>query len=325
MIARRNLLGAAAVALAVPARAEQAAPVPVPVTFIVAYGPGSANDIIVRLVQPGLAAQLGQPVVIENRAGAGGTIGTGAVARARPDGQTLGLASTATSAINPALFRGLPYDTNRDFALVGLLAETPNLLIVPPASPVSTAEELARHITAASAPLRFSSPGNGTTQHLNGVQFALLAGGEAEHIPYRGPPEGVQGVAAGEVEFGFASLPSAIAQLRAGRVRALGITGAAPFPEVPDVPTLASLGLAALRDGGVWFGIVVPRDTPAPRLARLREAVSVLRADPELRQRLVAAGYAPLPPRPTPDEEAFVTGQVQAWGALVARSGARID
>ena len=323
MIRRRALAGAALLALPVPARAQR--PPGGTITFVVAYGPGSANDIIVRLIQPALAASLGQPVVVENRPGGGGTIGTGVVARAAADGQTLGLASTATSAINPALFRELPYDTRRDFALAGLLAETPNLLIVPPGSPATTARSLAGGIAAGALPPRFSSPGNGTTQHLNGVGFALLAGGAAEHVPYRGPAEGVQGVAAGEVEFGFASLPSAIAQLRAGRVRALGITGAERFPETPDVPTLDSLGFPTLRDGGVWFGVVAPRATPAPRLAQLRGAVAAVRADPGLRERLLAAGYAPLPSRTAAEEEAFVAAQISDWGTLVARSGARID
>ncbi|MDO9711489.1 Bug family tripartite tricarboxylate transporter substrate binding protein [Paracraurococcus lichenis] len=323
MMHRRGLLAAAATALATPALADWAAQRPI--TFVVAYGPGSANDIVVRLVQPGLSARLGQPVVIENRAGGGGTVGTAAVARARPDGHTLGLASTATTAINPALFRDLPYDPGRDFALAGLLAETPNLLIVPPTSPHASVQALAEGILAARAPLRHSSPGNGTTQHLNAVQFSRLVRGETEHVPYRGPAEGVQGVAAGEVEFGFASLPSALPQLRAGRVRALGITGAAPFPTAAEVPLLAELGYPPLRDGGVWFGIVVPRGTPAPVLDGLRNAVAAVRADPALAPLLIAAGYAPLPPRSLTEEEAFVARQIASWGDLVVRSGARIN
>jgi tripartite-type tricarboxylate transporter receptor subunit TctC len=320
---RRGLLAAGLATLATPALAGWAPSRPV--TFIVAYGPGSANDILVRLVQPALAERLGQPVVIENRPGAGGTVGTGAVVRARPDGHLLGLGSTATTAINPALFRNLPYNPGRDLQLVGLLAETPNLLVVPPGAPFADTAALARRLAGAGPTLRFSSPGNGTTQHLNGVEFIRAAQGRGEHVPYRGPAEGVQGVAGGEVEFGFASLPSAITQVRSGRLRALGITGAAAFPELPEVPTLATTDFPTLRDAGVWFGIIVPREVPAEPLAALRAALTAVRSDPALPSRLVAAGYAPIPPRPIPEEEAFVTRQIADWGALVAASGARID
>lgn len=326
---RRDALAAvAAVAVAASVPAIAQGPVAAfpdrPLTFIVAYTPGSANDILVRIVAPALGRELGQGVAVDNKPGAGGTIGTAAVARAKADGYTLGLGSTATVAINRALFPRLAYDPLKDFTPVIAFGSTPNVLVVPAASPVRSLADLRR--AAAIRSLTYSSPGNGTTQHLAGVLFERdLAPGTALHVPYKGPAEQVTAVAGGQVDFAFASLPSALALVRDGRLRALGATPLEPLPSLPAVPPLASLGLNGYDGAGVWFGLVVPAGTPDPVVQRLHEASTRALADPDVLAKLKAAGYEPAPPASREAFARFVGEQVRFWDGLVRRSGASLE
>jgi tripartite-type tricarboxylate transporter receptor subunit TctC len=246
------------------------------------------------------------------------------VARAPADGYTLGLGSTATLAVNPALFRRLAYDPKSDFTLVTLMATTPNVVVVPTSSTVwDMASLVSRAREVGGRSLRFSSPGNGTTQHLAGVLLNQGATMSGEHVPYRGPAEAVQALAAGEVEWGFASLPSAVGQIRGGLLRALAIS--TPNPALPDVSTLAAQGFQGFEETDVWFGSMVPRATPAPVVARLHHAMRAVLDAPGFDARLAQAGYAPAP-RMTPAEfAAFAGRQIDFWGRLVQASGASID
>jgi tripartite-type tricarboxylate transporter receptor subunit TctC len=296
-----------------------------PVTIVVPYGAGSTNDIAARLVAPDLAALLGQNVVIDNRAGAGGTLGIGQVVRARPDGLTLALVSASSIPINRALFRNLPFDPARDMTLLGIIGSTPNVLIVSADSGITSLPEL---IAAANRPgqppLRHFSPGNGTSQHLSCAQLAALTGITVENVPYRGPSEGVTGLLAGETNFGFASVPSVAGLLRDGRLRGLATTGPQPSA-LPRVPTLVSLGYPAFGNTDIWYGLAAPRAVPSDTLALLRRTLNQALADAGLRERLSRAGFDPVPARTPEQLEAFVASQVTFWNDLVSRSGATMD
>ena len=302
----------------------QAAAFPVrPLTFVVAYTPGSANDILVRIVAPELGNQLGQPVVVDNKPGAGGAIGTAFVAKSKPDGYTLALGSTATLAVNRALFKNLPYDPLRDFTPVIKLAATPNVLVVPASSSAQGAQELGKLMAARK--LNFSSPGNGTTQHLAGVLFNKLIGQPAEHVPYKGPSEAVTALAAAQIDYGFVSLPSALGQIQQGRLRALGVTPLTPVAALPNVPSLASAGLAGFDKTDVWFGMAVPAGTPEAIVQVLHRAAAKTLENAEVRAKLAAAGYLPAAPAPAAEFQQFVRDQVSFWADLVKSSGASVD
>ncbi len=325
---RRQLLGAIAGSGAVvadrPARAQWQPDRPI--TLVVAFSAGSTNDILARMLAAEVAPLLGQGIVIENRAGAGGTVGIGGVARARPDGMTLGVVSTSTIPINRALFRNLAFDPHRDLAPISISASTPNALIVPGDSPLrSTADFTARGRDAAQPALRYFSPGNGTSQHLSCVQVVQATGIRGEHIPYRGPAEGITGLLAHETEWGFSAVPSIVGMAREGRIRVLGITGTRAPASLPDAPTFASLGLPGFEETDVWYGVAAPRQTPPAALQALRTAFRTALARPELQQRLTTAGFYPVAPMEDAAMEGFVDRQVGFWAGLVRASGATVD
>ncbi|MBX9752492.1 MAG: tripartite tricarboxylate transporter substrate binding protein [Roseococcus sp.] len=323
---RRLVLGIAAGVVAAPRAEAQPRALPAgTVTLVVPFGAGSTNDILARLVAPELAARLGQPVVVDNRAGAGGTLGIGQVIRARPDGLTLALVSASSIPINRALFRNLAFDPARDLSLLGIAGSTPNALIVSSESGITSLEALiAKAKQPGQPPLRHFSPGNGTSQHLSCAQLAAATGITVENVPYRGPAEGVTGLLAGETNFGFASVPSVAGLLRDGRLRALATTGPRPSA-LPGVPTLVSLGYPGFADTDIWFGLAVARAVPAEVLALLRAALDQALADAALRERLTRAGFDAVPQRTPEQLEAFVTTQVAFWSDLVQRSGATMD
>jgi len=323
---RRSVLGvAAALGFASRAHSQPRALPAGTVTIVVPFGAGSTNDIAARLVAPELAVQLGQNVVIDNRGGAGGTVGIGHVIRARPDGLTLALVSATSIPINRALFRNLPFDAARDLTLLGIAGSTPNALIVSAESGINNfAELIAMAKRPGQPPLRHSSPGNGTSQHLSSAQLAALAGITVENVPYRGPAEGITGVLAGEVNFGFATVPSVAGLLRDGRLRALATTGPQPSA-LPGVPTLVSLGYPAFGDTDIWFGFAAPSVVPGATLALLRGALDQALADAGLRERLSRAGFDAVPARTPAQLDAFVATQVAFWSELVSRSGVTMD
>ncbi|MDB5828700.1 MAG: hypothetical protein JWQ73_2920 [Variovorax sp.] len=292
-----------------------------PLTFVVAYTPGSANDILVRIIAPALGRELGQAIVVENRPGAGGTLGGAQVAKAAPDGYTLGLGSTATVAINRALFKGLSYDPWKSFAPVIPFGTTPNVLVASPASGITSIASL--KAAAGARPLNYSSSGNGTTQHLAGVLLQQTLGlRTTEHVPFKGPAEQVAAIAGNQVDFGFVSLPSGQALIRDGRLRALGVTSTRPAASLPQVPTLAAAGLKGFEQTGVWFGLVVAAGSPTSVIQRLHGAAARALAEPDLQKRLTDAGYELSSPSSPAEFSAFVEEQVGFWQQLVTSSGA---
>jgi tripartite-type tricarboxylate transporter receptor subunit TctC len=327
---RRGILAGLAALGAAPAagRAQGGGFPQRPVVLVVAFSAGSTNDILARMLTAEVGPRLGQPMPVENRPGAGGTLAVAGVARARPDGHTLVLVSTSTIPINRALYRNLPYDPHRDLVPVSLMASTPNALIVPGNSPFRTLGELlARGRDAAQPPLRYFSPGNGTSQHLSCVQVVRAAGGgfRSEHIPYRGPSEGITALVVGETDWGFSAVPSIVGMARDGRVRVLGVTGTAPPPTLPGVATFAAQGLAGFEETDVWYGVAAPRETPPEALEALRRAFREALAEAPLQQRLSAAGFFPMPPMDGAAMEGFIDRQVVFWAELVRASGATVD
>jgi tripartite-type tricarboxylate transporter receptor subunit TctC len=325
---RRHLIGLAAATGPAPGTKAETAPHPLPsgpLTLVVPYGPGSTNDILARLLAPELGAQLGRTMVVDNRPGAGGTLGIGQVVRGRPDGATLALVSASSIPINRALFRNLGFDPARDLTLIGVAASTPNALIVPGEGGIASLADL---IAAAKRPgqpsMRHFSPGNGTSQHLSCVQLARLAGVAVENVPYRGPAEGITGLLAGEVAFGFASVPSVVGLVRDGRLRALGTTGPRASA-LPGVPTLASLGYAPFADTDVWYGVATQRAVPAEAQTVLRRAFARALDLPSLGEQLVRAGFDPAPPMTAAELEAFLAAQTRFWADLVQTAGVTLD
>ena len=297
-----------------------------PVTLVVAFSAGSTNDILARMLAAEVAPRLGQAMPVDNRPGAGGTVGAGSVARGRADGHTVVLVSTSTIPINRALYRSLPYDPARDLVPVSISASTPNALIVPGSSPFRTLDAfLARGRDPGQPPLRYFSPGNGTSQHLSAVQVLKAGGIRSEHIPYRGPNEGITGLVAGETDWGFSAVPSIVGLARDGRVRVLGVTGTAAPPTLPEARPFAAQGLAGFEETDVWYGVAAARETPPEALAALRRAFAEALAQPALREKLAAAGFYPVPPMDGAAMEAFLARQVAFWAELVRESGATVD
>ncbi len=297
-----------------------------PLLLVVPFSAGSVNDLLGRLLANAASGPLRQTVTVENRPGAGGSLGIQQVARSKPDGLTLAFVSASTIPINRALFRNLAYDPQRDLAPVVIAASTPNALVVPGTSPFrSMAELIAAGRDAARPPLRYFSPGNGTTQHLSAVQVVNATGIRAEHIPYRGPAEGLTALLANEIEWGFAAVPSTVPLVREGRLRVLGVTGTASPPTLPEVKPFAALGLPGFEETNVWYGIAAPAGTPPAALAVLRQAFRAALDEPAFAQRLADAGFYPTAAMDGAAMEGFIDRQVAFWAGLVRASGATVD
>lgn len=322
-IHRRRLLLAAALMPAQRAAPAQAqAPWPArPVRVIVPYPPGGGSDTVARLIYPRLSARLGQPIVVENRSGATGTIGETAAARSDPDGYTL-LHDAAAITVNPALFTSLPFDLRRDLQPVTLAVTFPNLLLANPTVPVRTLPELIAMAKASPRGLDWASSGNGSNQHLSMVLFARAAGITLNHIPYRGGGPAVADVIAGQVPFVFGSASGTTSHVRSGLVRAIAHTGTGRLPALPDVPAIAET--IAGFESVDWQGVFVRKGTPAAIVDRLASELGAVFAEPEIAERLVEIGAQPRPMR-VPEFEAFVEAEAGKWTAIVREANIRIE
>jgi tripartite-type tricarboxylate transporter receptor subunit TctC len=323
---RRSLLrlaGAAALLPAAGARAQAPAWPDRPVRIVVPFPPGGSNDIIARQLAEALREALGQPVVVENRAGAGGNVGADAVAKAAPDGTTLLLTAPGPLAINEHLFRSMPFSPERDFAPVALVASVPIVLMVTPSLAARSVQELVALARREPGRIAFGSSGNGSTNHLAGELFKSMAGIEIVHVPYRGAAPAMTDLVAGQIQMLFDNMPAALPQVREGRVRGLAVAGVARAAALPDLPTVAESGLPGF-DAEAWFGLVAPAGTPAPIRARLEEAVGKVLAEPALRARF-AQGGAEAGSRTGEAFGAFIVAERAKWGRVVQASGARAD
>ena len=293
-----------------------------PLRIVVPFPPGGSADIIARQVGERLSTALGQPVVVDNRPGAGATLGADAVAKSPADGHTLLYANTNIS-INPSLYKNLPYDTAKAFAPVTLMLFVPNLILVSEDVPAKSIAELVRYAKANPGKLNYSSPGNGTFPHLAMELFKHQAGIFVVHIPYRGAAAALNGLVAKEVQVLSNDLLTALPHVRTGRIRALAITSTVRSAVTPDVPTMAEAGLKDYSAVG-WQGLMVPAGTPAAAITRLNAEVVKILADPALRERYASQGLEVA--TGTPQQMAdFIRRDTERWRQAVAASGARLD
>jgi tripartite-type tricarboxylate transporter receptor subunit TctC len=289
-----------------------------PITLIVPYPPGGGNDVIARLVAGKMSESLGQPIVIENRGGAGSTIGTRDVARSAPDGYTL-LIATSSLAINPSLYPDAGYDPTKDFAPVGLIATSPNFVLVNPSMPAHSIAELIARAKDKPGQIDFASTGTGTSTHLAAELFATMAGVTLTAVPYKGVAPALTDLMGGQVPLMFCPMTAAIGFVRANTLRALAVTGAKRSPLFPDLPTVSEAGLPGYA-AELHYGIVAPGGTPPAIVATLNAALNKALAAADVRERLGADGTETLPGTPQA-YAADIASEQAKWSAIVKKSG----
>jgi tripartite-type tricarboxylate transporter receptor subunit TctC len=279
---------AAGLLLALPLSAAAQEPYPNrTITMIVPFPAGGTTDVVGRVVAEGLRQVLGQPVVIDNRGGAGGSIGTAAIAKAAPDGYTIGMGSASTLAINPAAYKNLPYDVLADLTLISNIATSPNIMSVNPGVPARSVAELIALAKREPGKLSYASPGHGSLGHLLGEQFKLATGTDLLHVPYRGMGPALNDAVGGQVQVIYDNLPTSLELVRSGKLRGLALSGPRRAAELPDVPTFGELGLDEVN-WLAFFGLVGPKGLPASLVSRLNGALVRVLAMPEVRERLSA-------------------------------------
>lgn len=309
-------------------RPETAAEFPSrPLRWIVPFPPGGPTDSFSRPAAQKLSEILKQPVIVENVPGAGASIGMEKIARATPDGYTIGLATTGTHSINPHLYGArLPHDTSKDFTPLTLAVRYVNVLLISPKLGINSVKELIDYAKANPGKVTFGSAGNGSSNHLSGETLKLVSGAPMQHIPYRGSAPALADVIAGNITFMFDIPITAMPSVQSGRVKALAITSEKRSPYVPGVPTMAEAGFKGFSDAGsdLWFGIVAPAGVPKPIAAKLNESLITALRSPDMRQRISAAGFELW--TSTQDEFAQVVRvDRDKWGKIVRASGAKVD
>ncbi|MFO1315710.1 MAG: tripartite tricarboxylate transporter substrate binding protein [Burkholderiales bacterium] len=320
-ISRRRLLRAAvaiAVAGGAPARAADAWPSR-PVRIVVPFTPGGSTDILGRAIAQKLQEALGQPFVVENRPGAGGSIGATEVARAAPDGYTLLMGHIGTLAVNPSLYPNLAYDPRTSFVPVALVARVPNVLVVHPAVPAKNVQELIALAKAKPGSLRYASGGNGSAAHIAMEYFKLRTQTDIGHIPYKGTSPAVTDVMGGQVELIMTGVPAVLQQVKAGKLRALAVSSARPVDSLPDVPTIAAATGMADFEAIQWYGIVAPARTPPAVVTLLNAEINRALATPALKTRLDSEGAEAAPM--TPDAfGAMIAAEIARWKPVIEKA-----
>jgi tripartite-type tricarboxylate transporter receptor subunit TctC len=312
-------------ALATPMAFAQPAPAGVssrPIHIVVGFTPGGAPDILARLLAERLTAAWGQPVIVDNKAGAGGNTGADFVAKSAPDGLTIYVGTVGTHAINGALYAKMPYDMVKDFTPVTLLATTPNMLVVNNDVPAKTLAEFIA-LGKREGHMTFASAGAGTSIHVSGELFKTMTGIDMTHIPYKGRATAIPDLLGGRVTMMFDNMPSSLPLVRDGRLRALGVTSATRSPAAPDIPTLAEQGLPGF-DAVSWFALFAPAGTPRPIVERLQAEVKKILAQPEIAKKLADSGLDAV--GSTPDElAAYQRTEIAKWAKVVKDSGAKVE
>lgn len=302
--------------------AEAAAYPARPMRFIVPFAPGGNGDIMGRLLGQRLTENLGQQVVVDNRAGASNIIGTELAAKAAPDGHTILLISTAHFA-NPSLVKQLPYDTLRDFAPVTLVGSTPLVLVTYPGLPVTTLKDLIALAKAKPGALNYGTSGTGASGHLAGALLGYMAGIDFVHVPYRGTAQATTDVLAGRVQLAFPSMTSVLPYVKTGKLKALGMTGAKRSPLAPDVPTISEAGVAGYQ-ASIWNGVLAPAGTPRTIIGRLNTEIVRVLGSPEARERFSSIGTEVA--HSTPEEfGAFIRSEIQKWAAVLRGAGIKAE
>ena len=293
-----------------------------PIKFVVGFAPGGATDVVGRLMAKKIGDALGQPIVIENRAGGSSNIGAEVVAKAAPDGYTFYVCAI-TSAINVSLFPKLPFDFAKDFEPVALFANVPNILVVHPSVPAKTVKELIDYARAQPGKLSYASSGAGTSIHLSAELFKMLANVDMVHIPYKGSGPAMTDMIGGQVQVMFDNMPSALPHVKAGKLRALAVTSAQRSPSAADVPTMKEAGVAGF-DVQSWFGLVAPKGTAKEIITRVNaEAVKAL-GSADIKERFMDLGAVPGPMSPEAFGE-YIRAEIIRWGEVVKASGAKVE
>ena len=294
-----------------------------PIRLIISSAAGGSPDVVTRVLAIELAKQMGQQFVIDNRPGGAQTIGTEMVVRAAPDGYTLGYANVVTLAINKTLLPKQPYDPDKDLALIGQFLSTHNLLAVNPSLPVKSVRELIDHAKKNPGKLLNASGGNGTTGHLGGELFKIMTGTQIVHVPYKGSPQGIQDLMAGQVQLMFDNLTSISPHVKFGKLRGLGVSGPRRSPVFPELPTIAEAGVPGYVTTA-WGGLVAPPGTPRDIIVKLNTEVNRALQSPQLKERYAAIDAEPVGGT-IAEFAAFVKSESVKWGEVVRKSGAKLD
>ncbi|MFZ5691895.1 MAG: Bug family tripartite tricarboxylate transporter substrate binding protein [Pseudomonadota bacterium] len=294
-----------------------------PIILIVPFAAGGSTDVIGRVVAEAMRGPLGQTIVIDNRGGAGGSIGTAAVAKAAPDGYTIGMGTASTLAINPAAYKALPYDIANDLAPIGLIAQVPNVITVNPKLPAKTVAELVALAKAEPGKLTYGSAGNGSVSQLMGEQFKLATGTDIIHVPYRGVGPALNDAVGGQIAIMFDNLPTSLPLIQDGKLRALAVSSPTRLAVLPDVPTFAELGLADL-DWMAFFGLIAPAKTPKVVIEKLNAALKDALANPQVRETLSKQQAQPEPGAPG-DFSALIRTQYERMKRAVTAANIEVN
>ncbi|HWI14435.1 MAG TPA: tripartite tricarboxylate transporter substrate binding protein [Burkholderiales bacterium] len=310
--------------LASSAMAQTSATYPTrPIRMIVPSAPGSGPDIMARAIGQKLTEAYGQQVVIDDKPGAGGIIGSEAAAKSAPDGYTLIMANAGSHAVNASLYSRLPYDPVRDFAPITLVSSAPNILIVHPSLPVKSVKDLIALAKSKPGQLAFGSGGNGSTAHLSGEMFKTMAGIDIVHVPFKGSPSAVLAVISGQIAMAMPNIPPALPHVKTGKLKALAVTTAKRSAAVPELPTVAESGLPGY-EATAWFGVLAPAGTPRDIIDKLNGVIVKSLRAPDMQQRLLADGAEAV--GSTPDQfAALIRRDIAKWAVVVKSSGARAD
>ena len=291
-----------------------------PLTFVVPFTPGAATDFLARLLGKQLEERLGRTVVVENRPGAGTTIGSNSVAKAAPDGHTLLMATSSPMAINATLFKNLPFDPTSDFAPVAMVAQSPFVLIVKPSLPVKTVQEFIAYAKERPGQLSFGSAGPGSPHHLFAELFASMTGTKMTHVTYRGSVPALNDVVAGHIDFMFGDFASAAGMLQSDRVRPLGGSTAARIPAFAGIPPINETGVPGY-DVAAWFMVVTTGKSPPAAVDRLYGELKTILARPDVREQVVKQSLLPMDSKPVAEMQAFVKSEIVRWGKVVEAAG----
>ena len=293
------------------------------IRLVVPFPAAGTTDILARAAAQKLTEAFGQSVVVDNRPGAAGNIGSDLVAKSAPDGYTLLMGTVGTHAINPSLYSKMPYDHVKDFAPVVLVAGVPNVLVVNPALPVNSVADLIKLAKDKPGQINFASSGSGTSIHLSGELFKTMAGVDITHVPYKGSSPALIDLIGGQVQIMFDNLPSALPQIKAGKLRAIAVTSLKRAPVLPDVPTISESGLPGF-EASSWFGVLAPAGTPAPIVARINAEVNKWLQSADARERLLSQGAEAA--GGTPEQFAYhIRAESEKWAKVVKASGAKVD
>ena len=307
---------------AVPFAEAQAYPAK-PIRLVVPFPPGGPLDVIARTIGQKATEDWGQPVIVDNRPGAGGDIGADIVAKSAPDGYTIVMGALSTHAVNVTLYGNLPYDPIKDFAPIGLVAITPNVLVLNPNVPATSVQELIRYAKANPGKLSFGSGSNGSAGHLAGELFKVDAGVDMVHVPYKGGAPAMQDLLAGQIQLMFDNLANSMPQVKAGKLKALAVTTAKRSSLVPDLPTLTEAGVPNF-DIYTWFGLLAPAGTPKDIIAKWNAELVKILGTPEVKERLLAQGAEPAPGSPE-QFAALIKSEIPKYAKIVKDSGAKVD